>query len=300
MEQHLATEYVSSRRKDCSFPTELTSLLLHRFGGKASVWVGRYLRVYQMKTLKYQVNPHDVSDQAANLTLARAIVSALVLINCSVLKERKSEPCEISHFPQPPQRQESRRRGTTCCFVLSYAPPLRFIRQGRLHLLYIDASFCGAVENNKSNKEASELKSAVLNANKAIFDAEQRVYDHNIRDLSVRVTNLSLSKSRLDEAIGSNDIIQILAAIQDMEHQLAIEYVSSRRNDCSFPTELTSLLLQRFGGQASVWVGRYLRVYQMKTLKYQVNPHDVSDQAANLTLARAIFSALVLSLVIYL
>ncbi|KAF3486456.1 hypothetical protein F2Q69_00055221 [Brassica cretica] len=168
-------------------------------------------------------------------------------------------------------------------------------------------TFCGAVENNnnnnnKSNKEASELKSAVLNANKAIFDAEQRVYDHErvIRDLSVRVTNLSLSKSRLDEAIESNDIEQILAAIQDMEHHLAIEYVSSRRNDCSFPTELTSLLLQRFGGQASAWVGRYLRVYQMKTLKYQVNPHDVSDQAANLTLARAIVSALVLSLVIYL
>ena len=96
------------------------------------------------------------------------------------------------------------------------------------------------------------------------------------------MTNLSLSKSRLDEAIESNDIEQILAAIQDMEHHLAIEYVSSRRNDCSFPTELTSLLLQRFGGQASAWVGRYLRVYQMKTLKYQVNPHDVFDQAANL------------------
>ncbi|CAN6874870.1 unnamed protein product [Brassica oleracea var. botrytis] len=111
-----------------------------------------------------------------------------------------------------------------------------------------------------------------------LFSCSERVYDHErvIRDLSVRVTNLSVSKSRLDEAIGSNDIKHILAAIQDMEHHLAIEYVSSRRNDCSFPTELTSLLLQRFGGQASVWVGRYLRVYQMKTLKYQVNPHDVS------------------------
>lgn len=44
-------------------------------------------------------------------------------------------------------------------------------------------TFCGAVENNnnnKSNKEASELESAVLNANKAIFDAEQRVYDQLI------------------------------------------------------------------------------------------------------------------------
>ncbi|KAJ0241143.1 hypothetical protein HA466_0215960 [Hirschfeldia incana] len=161
--------------------------------------------------------------------------------------------------------------------------------------LYRCRTFCTAVENN-NNKSKSELKSAV---NTAILDAEQLVKDHQraIKDLTLKATNLKLA---MESSSTNDDVQQILTELQDLKHLLGVASVSPSRKECTFPTEVTALLLQRFGGKPSVWMGRYLRVYQMKMLKYQVTPKDVSDRSANHTLARAIVVTLVLTLFFYL
>lgn len=112
------------------------------------------------------------------------------------------------------------------------------------------------------------------------------------------VRDIGLIMTHLEKAMESEDIPQILAAVEDLKKSLVFNESSSRK-EVTFPTELTALLLQRFGGKSSVWMGRNLRILQMKMLNMEVDSHRFSDEFTNLTLAMTIVSTIVLSLVAF-
>ncbi|CAA7023098.1 unnamed protein product [Microthlaspi erraticum] len=153
-------------------------------------------------------------------------------------------------------------------------------------------SFAGAgeiIKNNKETEKESKLKDAVLSAHSAKFDAERCISDHErlVRDLGLRMTSL-------EKAMEGKDTPQILAAVKELEETLNSNNLSSSssRNKNTFPTELTAMLLQRFGGN--------LRALQLKTMmKELVVSHHVSDEMANLVLARSIVVTAVLSFLFF-
>lgn len=169
------------------------------------------------------------------------------------------------------------------------------LRCGRLRSFAGDGEIIN--KNNKETENESKLKDAVSSAYSAKFDAERCIVDRKrmVREIGLRMTSL-------DKVIEGNDTPQILAAVKDLKENLIFNNLSSSssRNRNTFPTELTAVLLQRFGGKPSVWMGRNLRVLQLKTmLKEIVVSHHISDELANLVLARSIVATTVLSLVFY-
>ncbi|CAH2063650.1 unnamed protein product [Thlaspi arvense] len=83
-------------------------------------------------------------------------------------------------------------------------------------------------------------------AHSAVYEAEKCVVAHQrmIKDISLKVI-------RLEKAMESDDIAEILASARDLKQNLDFSG-HSPRNDHTFPTELTAVLLQRFGGKPSV------------------------------------------------
>ncbi|CAA7046541.1 unnamed protein product [Microthlaspi erraticum] len=156
-------------------------------------------------------------------------------------------------------------------------------------------SFVGGVEDEKKNKETeSESFTRNWSASSARSDAQKCVTDHQvmIKEISGRVT-------RVEKAIKSEDIPQILAAVRDLKQNLNYSGYSSTHH-FSFPTVLTYGLLIRRGGKTSVWMGRNLRVLQMKLLNNaKADPLQVPDLLANLTLARTMVPVILLSLWVY-